>query len=697
MESIVSQYTYDPLGQLTAFTQSTGYGESYTYDKVGNMKQKVIASASISAQGIGAGRIGGAATGETPKPVVPVTLNMSYNKGNQLAAMQNGRDKLTYSYDKNGNMLEKALASREYGKLTDTYTYNSQDMISGYLGYDGFAQQFTYDANGMRLTKQEAGDTNRSTLEELLRGEMAGLPEIIAPVNFADNTQMQTVGTNGATDSADPAAVQPGFEWATTEYLYDITQQYYQVMEERASSKNGNSVTAYDYGLERIAAHSSGEKTSYVYDGRGSVAQTITVPTPGEKAKAALPDALTNNTVSGSAPSIPVLPQIGSFTYTAFGEQMGNKKISGFGYNAEYYDAATGMQNLRARQYEPAIGRFSQKDLVRGWTTNPLTLNRYLYVTNSPIVFVDPSGEILKAITSVVKVVTTVKNVVNTVAKVAAPIVQAAKTVVNNVVQTIKSAADSAKQVAQAANAGYNSPVTKALVDTNSKVQQAYTAAQNEIAAKEKALPPGVRLSVAEKDAIFARACAGVMEGSNKNVATSDPTHSQPTTLSPISTPEPIATSPTSTPMPTLKPPPLGLKTTPDSHSIQPPAFVNPPATVVPEMAQPIRNLIDVRFRVVEEYEVYPLNDGSQYNVRAAFAVADKHGNKIGIMSVVSSVEKVTSTNLTGYFLMAAEVAVALLGKLPEGEPNIFVLGDRIFETESTNWRVIEWDHEMIR
>ena len=71
---------------------------------------------------------------------------------------------------------------------------------------------------------------------------------------------------------------------------------------------------------------------------------------------------------------------------------MGNAKTSSFGYNAEYYDAATGMQNLRARQYEPAMGRFSQKDILRGSAVTPLSLNRYVYVLNSPIYYRDSDG-----------------------------------------------------------------------------------------------------------------------------------------------------------------------------------------------------------------------------------------------------------------------------------------------------------------
>ena len=50
--------------------------------------------------------------------------------------------------------------------------------------------------------------------------------------------------------------------------------------------------TAYDYGLERIAAYSENGVTRYVYDGRGSVAQAISAPVAGEAAASALPDIL---------------------------------------------------------------------------------------------------------------------------------------------------------------------------------------------------------------------------------------------------------------------------------------------------------------------------------------------------------------------------------------------------------------------
>ena len=47
-----------------------------------------------------------------------------------------------------------------------------------------------------------------------------------------------------------------------------------------------------------------------------------------------------------------------SKSFTPFGEQIG-EQVSGFGYNGEYYNAATGMVYLRARFYEPEMNSFS--------------------------------------------------------------------------------------------------------------------------------------------------------------------------------------------------------------------------------------------------------------------------------------------------------------------------------------------------
>jgi RHS repeat-associated protein len=63
-----------------------------------------------------------------------------------------------------------------------------------------------------------------------------------------------------------------------------------------------------------------------------------------------------------------------------------------FGYTGEMRDAETGLLNLRARMYDPETGRMMQRDRFAGRTSRPGTLNRYAYVLNNPVNFVDPSG-----------------------------------------------------------------------------------------------------------------------------------------------------------------------------------------------------------------------------------------------------------------------------------------------------------------
>ena len=53
--------------------------------------------------------------------------------------------------------------------------------------------------------------------------------------------------------------------------------------------------------------------------------------------------------------------------------------------------AASGSR-YRARWYDPEIGRFLSRDAVEGALSQPLTQNRYTYVTNSPVKFTDPFG-----------------------------------------------------------------------------------------------------------------------------------------------------------------------------------------------------------------------------------------------------------------------------------------------------------------
>ena len=52
----------------------------------------------------------------------------------------------------------------------------------------------------------------------------------------------------------------------------------------------------------------------------------------------------------------------------------------------------TGLYYYNARYYDPTIGRFISADTIVPDPTKPQALNRYSYVLNNPLKYVDPTG-----------------------------------------------------------------------------------------------------------------------------------------------------------------------------------------------------------------------------------------------------------------------------------------------------------------
>ncbi|MCO1604373.1 RHS repeat-associated core domain-containing protein, partial [Desulfosporosinus nitroreducens] len=90
------------------------------------------------------------------------------------------------------------------------------------------------------------------------------------------------------------------------------------------------------------------------------------------------------------------------YRYDPFGTPMPGGKLSPntrlfnnpYGYNGEAHDIDSGLQFLRARYYDPSMGRFQTRDSYLGEIMNPLSLNRYVYTANNPVMYSDPSGHI---------------------------------------------------------------------------------------------------------------------------------------------------------------------------------------------------------------------------------------------------------------------------------------------------------------
>ena len=77
------------------------------------------------------------------------------------------------------------------------------------------------------------------------------------------------------------------------------------------------------------------------------------------------------------------------YAYDAFGNMLGQEEAfpNRILYAGQLYDQETGQYYLRARYYNPTIGRFSQEDTY--WGDG---LNLYAYCANNPVRYFDPSG-----------------------------------------------------------------------------------------------------------------------------------------------------------------------------------------------------------------------------------------------------------------------------------------------------------------
>ena len=64
-------------------------------------------------------------------------------------------------------------------------------------------------------------------------------------------------------------------------------------------------------------------------------------------------------------------------------------------YSGEQWDADAGLLYLRARWYDPATGRFLTRDPFPGFAALTQSQNPYAYAMNNPVLFVDPSGQVV--------------------------------------------------------------------------------------------------------------------------------------------------------------------------------------------------------------------------------------------------------------------------------------------------------------
>jgi RHS repeat-associated protein len=171
--------------------------------------------------------------------------------------------------------------------------------------------------------------------------------------------RLSAVGTTTYTYNGDgdhiSQTVSDGTSPVTTTYVLDTATPLTMVL----SETNGTTTTRYWHALDTLA-QSDGTTTDYfAYDGLGSVRQLV--------------DA------SGSVGLAQTFDPYGN------GYARAGSAQSALGYSGEQTDS-NGFVFLRARYYQPSMGRFTQMDPSRA------EKNPYQYSLSNPVLSIDPAG-----------------------------------------------------------------------------------------------------------------------------------------------------------------------------------------------------------------------------------------------------------------------------------------------------------------
>ena len=268
----------------------------------------------------------------------------------------------SYLYD-NYNRLTNATANA----FSRNYSYDAWGNIKN---FSGLTLNYQTDATGAPTTNRIDTDSqNFSYTYDAAGNQTQGAGQSYS-YDGANRLKTASTGTSSYGYDGDGKRVKKTENGTTTYYVY--------------SSKLGQSV---------MEVNSSSVQRAYVYSGSKLVAMQATdgqfywLHTNHLGNSRAMTDASGNLTYKGQ------FDPYGA-TLTEW-SGSGNTNLNSKKFTGYERDSATGLDYAQARMYNSSRGRFMTPDpsgLSASKTTKPQSFNRYSYVGNDPINFVDPLG-----------------------------------------------------------------------------------------------------------------------------------------------------------------------------------------------------------------------------------------------------------------------------------------------------------------
>ncbi|NHA67339.1 RHS repeat-associated core domain-containing protein [Phycicoccus flavus] len=329
----------DDAGRLTRLARPNGVVEANTFDALGRLETRTQTRAGTALS----------------------TVRYGYDAQGRLASTQDDLGVETYGYDAESN-----LSTVDYADgspfADESTTYDRMGNRTSWTGDP--AAEVRYDAAGRLVqdaTRTYAYDDEGNLVRRTERASGA-----VTTLAWNTDHTLRSVTAGGR----------------TTTYGYDPFGR-------RTTRTVDGATTSWAYSGSSVVAELAGTGPA------ATVLQSFTVlPSSGEPLAA---------TSADGTDVYPTLDRLGSVTsvydgsgqslsttrYSAFGESRTTGGADALGGSYAFTGHAggddSGLMYMRARWYDPSIGRFVQEDPAGG-------LNAYAYVDNNPLAFTDPSG-----------------------------------------------------------------------------------------------------------------------------------------------------------------------------------------------------------------------------------------------------------------------------------------------------------------
>jgi RHS repeat-associated protein len=364
-------YGYDRLNRLDTVKDGNRLLADYDYDAVGNLTQTKLANGSVESRLYDTrDRL----TQITTKNVTgTIFSDFKYTLdavGNRKKVEEYNGRVVDYSYDSLYRLTEEKITDNAAGNRTIGYSYDKAgnrlsktDTLAGLTGYTydannrlkdttqgGVVTNFTYDNNGS--LKRRSNGTQTVTYDWINDGENR-----LIGVNSGTSQQQYIYDAFGSRVASINNGVRTNYLAAPIWDLPEVLMEY---------DSSGQITADYTNGVGLVRSRIGGREGFYHTDGLGSTRMiTDTVGLITDR-----------------------------YTYDAFGVLLNQNGTFGnsFGFAGEQRDAATGLDYLRARYYDPSLGRFISKDAYAGTMFDPYSQHDYQYAHANPVRYTDPTG-----------------------------------------------------------------------------------------------------------------------------------------------------------------------------------------------------------------------------------------------------------------------------------------------------------------